>query len=131
MGTIKALQHLFATFGLPINIVTDNGSQITSLEFETFLRKNGIAHTCSAPGHPEPDGLAECYVGHFKAKMKLLGLADCLDTRLQRFLLTYRSTPTSNGKSPAKLLMNREPCLKYDALKISNTGRNQLNKMHT
>ena len=42
--------------------------------------------TCSAPGHPETNGLAERYVGHFQAKMKLLGSADDMDTRLQRFL---------------------------------------------
>ena len=53
-GTIKALRCLFATFGLPLLIVSDNGSQFfTSYEFEDFLRKNEIAHTCSAPGHPE------------------------------------------------------------------------------
>ena len=56
VGTIKALRRLFATFGLPIHIITDNGSRFTSSEFDTFLCKNGIAHTCSALGHPETNG---------------------------------------------------------------------------
>ena len=35
-------------------------------------------------------------------------------------LFTYRTTPTSNGKSPAELLMNRQPRSRYDGLKRSN-----------
>ena len=119
-GTIKALRRLFAMFGLPVHIVSDNGTQFTSSEFESFLGKNGIAHTCTAPGHPETNGLAERYVGHFKSKMKVLVQSADLDTCLQRFLLTYRSTPTSNGKSPAELLMGRQPRLKFDALKAKS-----------
>ena len=45
--------------GLPVHIVSDSGTQFTSSEFESFLSKNGIAHTCTAPGHPETNGLAE------------------------------------------------------------------------
>ena len=118
--TIKALQRDFALFGLPAHVVTDNGSQFTSEEFETFLRRNGIHHTCTAPGHPATNGLAERYVGHFKSKMKTLGSTGDLDTKLQRFLLSYRSTPTTNGKSPAELLMNRQPRLRFDWLKRAN-----------
>ena len=125
-GTIKALRRLFATFGLPTHIVSDNGTQFTSAEFTSFLQKNGIAHTRSAPGHPETNGLAERYVGHFKAKMKAMGTeGDDLDTRLQRFLMTFRSTPTANGKSPAEMLFNRQPRLRYDALKTTRNAEAQ------
>ena len=117
VGTIKALRRRFPVFGLPVHIVSDNGTQFTSSEFESFLSKNGIAHTCTAPGHPKTNSLAERYVGHFKSKMKVLVQSADLDTCLQGFLLTYRSTPTSNGKSPAELLMGRQPRLKFDALK--------------
>ena len=87
-----------------------------------ILRKNGKAHTCSAPGHPETkfNGLAERYVGHFQTKMKLMDTRDDIDTRVQRFLFAYRTTPTTNGKSPAELLMNRQPRSRYDGLKRSN-----------
>ena len=121
-GTNKALRRLFATFGSPLHIVSDTGSQFTSFEFEDFLRKNGIAHTCSVPGHPETNGLAESYVGHFKTKMKLMDMRDDNDTRAQRFLFTDRTTPISNGKSPAELLMNRQPRSGYDGLKRSNNS---------
>ena len=38
----------------------------------------------------------------------------------ERFLFTYRTTPTSNGKSPAELLMNRQPRWRFDEFKRSN-----------
>ena len=56
------LQHsrtLFAQFGVPEILVTDNGSCFVSQEFETFLLKNGVKHITSAPFHPASNGLAE------------------------------------------------------------------------
>ena len=79
-STISALRQEFAVHGLPLHIVTDNGTQFTSSEFQSFLSRNGIHHTCTAPSHPATNVLAERYVGHFKSKMKL--------KKLQRFLLT-------------------------------------------
>jgi len=68
-NTIAALRHLFSHFGLPDHIVTDNGTQFTSFEFQNFLRLNDVFHTKTAPGHPATNGLAERYVGHFKKKI--------------------------------------------------------------
>ncbi|XP_041379380.1 uncharacterized protein K02A2.6-like [Gigantopelta aegis] len=41
-STIAKLRHIFATFGLPEQIVSDNGSGFTSVEFQQFLAANGI-----------------------------------------------------------------------------------------
>ena len=40
--TIEDLRTLIATHGLPEVLVSDNGTQVTSTEFEEFVRKNGI-----------------------------------------------------------------------------------------
>ena len=45
---IEKLRHLFSTFGLPEHIVIDNGPQIISEEFQTFLQKNDIQHKNSS-----------------------------------------------------------------------------------
>ena len=115
--TIAALRRVFALFGLPHHIVSDNGSQFTSEEFQSFLHKNGIRHTCSAPGHPATNGLAERYVGVFKSKLKAMGTQGDLHATLQRFLLSHRTTPSANNKSPAEMLMMRQPRTRFDTLK--------------
>ena len=117
-STIAALRRNFALFGLPHHIVSDNGTQFTSEEFQQFLQRNGIRHTCSAPGHPATNGLAERYVGFFKSKMKTMGPQGDLNAALQRFLMSQRTTPLANGKSPAELLMNRQPKTRFDNLKL-------------
>ena len=41
-ATIKALKPMFACHGLPELIVSDNGTALTSWEFQEFLKRNGI-----------------------------------------------------------------------------------------
>ena len=50
--TIETLRSVFATQGLPRVIVADNGSSVTSDEFKTFVRKNGIKHVTYARTTP-------------------------------------------------------------------------------
>ncbi len=117
-NTIAAVRHIFGNFGLPEHIVTDNGSQFTSDEFQKFLKDNDIQHTITAPGHPATNGLAERYVGEFKDKLSKMGTTgESLQAKLDRFLLTYRATPTGVGKSLSELLMNRQPRIKFSALR--------------
>jgi transposase InsO family protein len=120
-NTIAALRHLFSHFGLPDHVVTDNGTQFTSIEFQNFLRSNDVFHTRTAPGHPATNGLAERYVGHFKKKIsQMKDTNDSLKVKLDKFLFTYRVTPTTLGKSPAELLMNRQPKTRFDVLRSQN-----------
>ena len=48
---IEELHTMFAKFGLPETIVTDNGTGFTSEQFKFFLRDNAINHITSAPYH--------------------------------------------------------------------------------
>ena len=58
-ATIEKMEQSFATLGLPVYLVTDNGSCFTSSEFQSFMKANGIHHITSAPYHPASNGLAE------------------------------------------------------------------------
>ena len=49
---IEELEVLFAQFGLPDTIVSDNGSYFVSTEFKDFLKKYGIKQITYAPYHP-------------------------------------------------------------------------------
>ena len=68
--TTETLQNLFARYGVPAQLVSDNVPQLKSEEFEQFLRRNGIKHITSAPCHPATNGLAERCVQSFKNAIK-------------------------------------------------------------
>ena len=42
--TLEVLRNLFAAYGLPEQLVSDNSPQFTSSEFELCMRANGIKH---------------------------------------------------------------------------------------
>ena len=117
--TIEKMRSTFATFGIPEVLVTDNGSNFTSSEFEEFLKSNGIRHIKTAPYHPASNGLAERAVQTFKAGMKKL-TSGTLETRVARFLFTYRITPqTTTGVSPSELLFGHRLRCHLDFLRPS------------
>ena len=58
-ATISKLHSIFATHGLPKQVITDNGSGFTSAEFENFCKQNGVKHFLTSPYHPSSNGLAE------------------------------------------------------------------------
>ena len=121
-NTIAALRRVFSYFGLPEHLVTDNGSQFTSADFQKFQKENDIEHTLTAPGHPATNGLAERYVGEFKDKLNKIGdTGETVQTKLDRFVLTHWAKPTSLGKSPSELLMNRQPRIRLSALRFTTT----------
>ena len=113
-ATIDKLRITFATHGLLEIVVTDNGSNFTSKEFEDFLKQNGIRPIRTAPYHPASNGLAERAVQKFKEGMKKMS-GGSVETRVLRFLARYRITPqTSRGVSPAELLLGRKPRSRLD-----------------
>ena len=122
-AVIEVLRPLFARFGLPESVVTDNGTGFVSQEFEEFLRSNRIVHTTSAPYHPASNGLAERAVQTLKRGLKKVtgGTMTC---RLAKVLMAYRITPqTTTGVSPAELLLGRRPRTRLDLLKPNTAER--------
>jgi len=116
--TLQVLRNLFARYGLPDQLVSDNGPQFTSDEFQQCMKANGIKHIRSAPYHAASNGEAERYVQTFKKSMKA-GRKDpgTLHLKLAQFLLSYRSTPHSTtGLSPAELFLKRPLKTRLDLL---------------
>ncbi|GFX47348.1 uncharacterized protein K02A2.6 [Trichonephila clavipes] len=70
--TIECLRDSFARFGLPRVLVSDNGSQFTSYEFQRFMCKNGVRHKTSAPFKPSSNGQAERYVATLKQSLRAM-----------------------------------------------------------
>ena len=102
-ATVDKLRITFSNHGLPEMIVSDNGTVFTSQEFKTFTEKNGIKHVTSSPYHPATNGLVERAVQTFKQGMKKQR-DGTLQTKLSRFLFSYRNTPqTTTGETPTQL----------------------------
>ena len=125
-ATIEKLREMFATHGLPATLVSNNGSNFTSSEFQ-FTKRNGIKHIKVAPYHPASNGLAERAVQIFKEGYEKME-GGSVQTKLSRFLLSYRTTPHSmTGVPPAELLMKRRLHTQLNQLvpNIANRVRNK------
>jgi transposase InsO family protein len=83
-STIGVLRKIFASHGLPEQLVSDNGPQFTSGDFATFMKGNGIHHIRSAPYHPATNGLAERFVQSVKQALKI-SVSDGRTLPTQRF----------------------------------------------
>ncbi|XP_054257479.1 uncharacterized protein K02A2.6-like [Macrosteles quadrilineatus] len=121
--TIEKLRTLFASFGLPEELVSDNGPNFASGEFREFLSNNGIKFTLSPPYHPAPNGAAERFVQEVKKNLKRQVMASGSETislqhKLDNFLFAFRNTPsTVTGVTPAELFLQWKPRTKLTMLK--------------
>ena len=116
-ATIELLRKSFATFGLPEVVISDNATGFTSDEFAAFMKANGVKHVCTPPYHPASNGLVERAVQTLKGGLKKLQDGS-LETKLSRFLFSYRSMPHgSTGVSPAELMFGRRLHLLLDNLR--------------
>ena len=117
--TITKLRETFARYGLPEQLISDNGPQFVSEELETFLRVNGVKHIRSSPYHPASNGAAEWLVQTVKQALEA-GRVDGvpLEQTLATFLLRYRATPhATTGVPPSTLLMGRTLRTRLDLIK--------------
>nr|CDJ86255.1 RNA-directed DNA polymerase (reverse transcriptase) and Integrase domain containing protein [Haemonchus contortus] len=128
-ATIKVLTKVFAQFGNPHTLVTDNGTQFTSATFVDFCRRRGIKHVRSPPFHPQSNGQAERFVDTFKRGLAKLKGEEPTTEALQAFLMAYRSTPCPSGPnhlSPAENFLGRRIRTELDLMMPSpedSTGR--------
>nr|XP_050042510.1 uncharacterized protein K02A2.6-like [Dermacentor andersoni] len=125
--TIDCLKEIFAAYGYPEELISDNGPQFTAQEFADFTSSHGIRHTRTPPYHASSNGAAERLVQTTKATLlkqvlhdNLTGQNRTLHQRLNDFLLAYRNTPNSvTGRTPAELFLKRQPRVKLSLLKPS------------
>ncbi|KII72987.1 Gag-Pro-Pol polyprotein [Thelohanellus kitauei] len=102
---ISTLKSIFSLERFPLAIVSDNGRQFSSSEFEDFCTSKSIKNFYSPPYHPQSNGLAEVFVQTFKTSIsKSLDEGSNLEDAVVDFLCSYRSTPFNGGKSPSEML---------------------------
>ena len=102
---IQFLKEQFSRHGIPDVLVSDNGPQLVSHEFNRFAAEWEFKHVTSSPHHHKANGKAESAVKVTKNLFKK-ALRDSRDPWLT--LLEYRNTPVETiGSSPAQRLMSR------------------------
>ncbi|XP_037808082.1 uncharacterized protein K02A2.6-like isoform X2 [Lucilia sericata] len=109
-ATVNVLDELFAAYGVPVTIVSDNGTCFTSAEFRNYLGIVGVKyHKRTAPYHPSSNGQVERYVQTVKDALKNMGTTRrTLQENLNEFLRQYRKAPHSTtGQSPSQLFLGR------------------------
>ena len=127
-AVIEELNVLFAQFGLPDTIVTDNGTCFVSAEFAVYLKKYGIKHITSTPYHPATNSMAERAVQIVKQGLRKITQGS-IRIRLAKILKAYRLTPHSTtGISPAEMLLGRRPKSRLDLLKPMTAERIEANQ---
>ena len=98
---IAKVKTMCAHWGFPEEIVSDNGTQFTSTEFQAFAQSHAIHLTTSSPRYPRSNGEAERAVQTAK---RILSQDDPWIA-----LMVYRSTPVAaTGFSPCELMMGRQ-----------------------
>ena len=101
----KALMVLFARYGVPMIVMSDNGPQFSSMEFRSFARTWGFQHITSSPRYPQSNGKAENAVKTIKRLF-----TKCREAKGSEYqaLLDWRNTPTEGvGSSPAQHFFGR------------------------
>ena len=143
ISTVKLLESVFSRFGYPETIVSDNGTQFCSKEFNEMCQLNGIKHIRTAPYHPMSNGRAERFVDTLKRGLKKIkGEGESVSEQiLNKFLFAYRSTPSSilNGRTPAESFLERKirtrlslliPTKKVNVSKSENKAEKDFNRHH-
>ena len=108
-AVIPKLDRIFATHGIPVKLKTDNGPPFNGAEFERYTKALGMEWKPSTPLWPQGNSNVESLM---KPIGKVLQTAQLegknWKQELQRFLLTYRTTPHVTTKvPPCELLFNR------------------------
>lgn len=102
---ISHIKCMFAHFGIPKVVISNNGPQFSSIVFKAFAKEWDFEHVTSSPEHPKSNGMAESAV---KIVKKIFKKAYQQNEDPYLALLAHRSTPSTNDtKAPAEKLFGR------------------------
>ena len=102
---IHKTKSIFARYGIPEIVISDNGTQFSSYKYKQFSKDWNFKHVTSSPEFPQSNGLVERAIQTIKKTMK-----KCSEDRSDPYLalLALRTTKNSTNSSPDEILMNRK-----------------------
>ena len=117
---VSKLLDFFSVFGLPKEIVSDNGPPFQSFGFKKFCQSYGIKCTKSPPYHPQSNGLAERHVQVVKKIFKKMVLEEnglSMSDKINKFLIYQRNSPSAkNSTTPSELIFAFKPKTMLDLI---------------
>ena len=118
---VKFFKSITSRYGVPHSIITDNGTNFTSAEFQRFAEDQGIRISYASVAHPQCNGQVEKANGLVCAGLKkrllrpLRRAAGAWVEELPSVLWSLRTTPNvSTGYTPFFLLFGAEAVLPTD-----------------
>lgn len=107
---IAFLESIFALYGYPEMLRSDNGPQFVSQEFQSFLAECGTKWISTTPLWPQANGEVERVN---RTILKVLRIAKSegreLESAMSEFSMAYKATPhTATGMTPFSLMFGRE-----------------------
>lgn len=116
----NSLGKIFQYFGLPTELVSDNGPPFNSYEYANFLENHGIKNTHTPPYHPSSNSYGERYVQTVKKvliKNFLTPSSLTLSQKLCFFLINQNNIPhTVTGLNPTEVIYKYKPKMIIDVL---------------
>ncbi|GFO27049.1 transposon ty3-g Gag-Pol polyprotein [Plakobranchus ocellatus] len=108
-AVIPRFDKIFAEFGIPDELKTDNGPPFNGIDFKTYLEHKGIKHRKITPRWPQANAETERFMRTIKKTIKAAQVEHKnWKQEMFKFLLAYRTTKhSSTGLAPANVLFNR------------------------
>ncbi|XP_033731261.1 uncharacterized protein K02A2.6-like [Pecten maximus] len=120
---IPVLDKIFAMFGIPQKLKTDNGPPFNGNEFQKFEEDLGFKHQKVTPLWPQANGEVERFIRTLGKSIRAAHAENrVLKQELFRFLRNYRATPhTTTGVSPSELLFGRNIRVKILSIEVKTS----------
>ena len=125
----RVFQSLFARYGVPQQIVTDNAKEFIASDLLQWLSKVGAEALQTPQYHSCSNGLVERMVQTLKRVLRIYSIEKGdPHTFLQKVLMTYRSSrvTSSRGCTPSELFIGREmrnPLFVFDCHQMWYTSK--------
>ncbi|CAI5681075.1 unnamed protein product, partial [Oreochromis niloticus] len=107
----RLVEEMFARFGVPAELHSDQGRNFESKVFGEICRRLGVEKTRTTPLHPQSDGLVERFNRTLATQLAILtsGHQRDWDRHLPLVLWSYRTAVQESSQcTPAALMFGRE-----------------------
>ena len=120
---IPHFDRVFANYGIPKKVKTDNGPPFNSGDFAEFAKRLGFRHQRITPLWPQANATAERFMSPLQKSIRTATAAgQPWRQEMNTFLRSYRATPHSTTQtSPAKLMLGRDMKITLPQLTMTQT----------